>query len=321
MYADVQQAASRLAGVARKTPVLTSASADSATGARVYFKCENFQRAGAFKFRGAYNAVSQLSAEEKRAGVVTFSSGNHGQAIALAAALQSAAAVVVMPRDAPATKIAATRAYGAEIVFYDRLTENREEIARRIAYDRGGALIPPFDHPRVIAGQGTAVKELLEEVGSLDYLYVCLGGGGLLSGSALAAAALCASCRVVGVEPVRGNDGQQSLRAGRIVTIPVPDTIADGARTTSLGAYTFAIIREKVHDIVTVSDPELIETMRFFAERMKIVVEPTGALAAAALLDGRVTAAGARIGIILSGGNVDVMQIPEWQRMIASRSG
>lgn len=303
-YADVREAAQRLAGVAHRTPVLRCTAADELTRAQLYFKCENFQRAGAFKFRGAYNAIAALGAAAKR-GVVTFSSGNHGQAIALAARLQSANAIVVVPRDAPKTKVAAARAYGAELVFYDRLSEDREEIAKRIAGERGAALIPPFDHPQVIAGQGTAAKELFEEVGDLDYLYVCLGGGGLLSGSTLAAKALAPACKLIGVEPERGNDGQQSLRLGRIVTIPVPDTIADGARTTHLGEYPFAIIRDSVEEILTVSDAELIEAMRFFAERMKIVVEPTGALAAAAALRDRTRVAGKRVGILVSGGNVD----------------
>jgi threo-3-hydroxy-L-aspartate ammonia-lyase len=314
-YSDVQHAAQRLAGVAHRTPVLTCAAADALTRASLYFKCENFQRAGAFKFRGAYNAIAALAADAKRAGVVTFSSGNHGQAVALAARLQSASAVVVVPRDAPATKVAAARAYGAELVFYDRLSEDREEIAKRIAEKRDATLIPPFDHPQVIAGQGTAAKELIEEVGELDYLYVCLGGGGLLAGSALAAKALAPKCKLIGVEPERGNDGQQSFRLGRIVTISAPDTIADGARTTHLGEYTFAIIRETVAEVLTASDAELIETMRFFAERMKIVVEPTGALAAAAVLRDRTTLAGKRVGILVSGGNVDVAT---YARLIAS---
>lgn len=305
-YEDVRRAAERLAGVAHRTPVLTSSTVDRRTGARVFFKCENFQRAGAFKFRGAYNAIAMLDAEQKRRGVATFSSGNHGQAVALAARLQSVAATIVLPRDAPASKIAAAREYGGTLVFYDRLTENREEIARRIATDEGRTLIPPYDHPSVIAGQGTAAKELFEQIGALDYLFVCVGGGGLLAGSALAARAAAPNCKLIGVEPERGNDGQQSLRARRIVTIPVPDTIADGARTVHLGEHTFAVIREIVDDIVTVSDRQLRDTMRFFAERMKIVVEPTGALAAAAVLNGVVQVAGKRVGALISGGNVDV---------------
>lgn len=304
-YDDIRAAARRLAGVAHRTPVLTSGTADQRTGARIYFKCENFQRTGAFKFRGAYNAVAQLSELQRRAGVATFSSGNHGQALALAAQLHNVAATVVMPRDAPAAKIAATRGYGGELIFYDRLNEDREAVAQRIVQERGCTLIPPFDHPHIIAGQGTTAKELFEEVGGLDYLFVSLGGGGLLAGSALAAAALAPRCKVVGVEPEHGNDGQQSLRQGRIVTIAVPDTIADGARTTRVGEHTFAIMRAHVADVLTVTDRDLIETMRFLAERMKIYVEPTGALAAAAVLRHERGLKGCRVGVLISGGNID----------------
>lgn len=304
-YQDVCRAAERLAGVARRTPVLTSTTADRTTGARVYFKCENFQRAGAFKFRGAYNAVSQLDEKRKKTGVVTFSSGNHGQALALAGRLHGVPVTVVLPHDTPAPKIAAVREYGGEPVFYDRQRDDRAALAQRLARERGLALIPPFDHPHVIAGQGTAAKELFEEAGPLDYLFVCLGGGGLLAGSALAARQLAPRCRVIGVEPQAGNDGQQSLRLGRIVTIAVPDTIADGARTQHLGEHTFAIIRENVDDIVTVSDDDLVGTMRFFMERMKLVVEPTGALAAAAVMRRVVALEGKRVGVLVSGGNVD----------------
>ena len=304
-YDDVSAAAARLSGVAHRTPVLTSSGVDRRVGAHVFFKCENFQRAGAFKFRGAYNAISLLNDHERRAGVVAFSSGNHGQAVALAARLLGVPATVVLPRDAPGVKLAATKGYGAEVVFYDRDTEDREAIARRLAGEHGLTLIPPFDHPHIIAGQGTAAMELFEEVGELDYLYVCLGGGGLLAGSALAARALSPGCKLIGVEPELGNDGQQSLRAGQIVRIPVPATIADGARTTHLGRLTFPVIREHVSDIVTVNDRELVDTMRFFAERMKIVVEPTGALAAAALLRNKAGFGGKRVGVLVSGGNVD----------------
>jgi threo-3-hydroxy-L-aspartate ammonia-lyase len=316
-YEDVRAAAGRLAGVARKTPVLTSTAVDRRTGARVFFKCESFQRAGAFKFRGAYNAIALLSEAQKRSGVITFSSGNHGQALALAAQLHGAAATVVMPADAPAVKIAATRAYGAEVILYDRLKEDREAIAGRLAAARGLALIPPFDHPHIIAGQGTAAKELFGEVGALDYLFVPLGGGGLLSGSALSARALAPACHLVGVEPENGNDGQQSLQRGRIVHIPVPDTIADGARTTHLGEHTFRIIREHVHDIVTVRDADLIQALRYMAERIKIVVEPTGALAAAAVFRGGAAIQGKRIGVLVSGGNVDA---ETFAGLIASRN-
>lgn len=305
-YDDIRQAAQRLAGVAHRTPVLTSATADRLTGASIFFKCENFQRVGAFKFRGAYNAVALLTAEQRHAGVVTFSSGNHGQAIALAARLQGVKATIVLPHDTPALKVAATEGYGGEVILYDRQSEDREAIGRRLAGERGLTLIPPFDHPHIIAGQGTAAKELFEAVDALDYLLVPLSGGGLISGCAIAARALVPGCQVIGVEPDTANDAQQSLRLGRIVTIPVPDTIADGARTVQVGLHNFPIMRECVHDIVTVSDRDLIDTMRFFAERMKMVVEPTGALGAAAALQKKVVVKGKRVGVLISGGNVDV---------------
>ena len=304
-FADVRDAARRLAGVAHRTPVLTSRTADAMTGGRLFFKAENLQRAGAFKFRGAYNAVAKLSEAARRRGVVAFSSGNHAQAIAYACRLLGVPAVIAMPHDAPAMKVAATRGYGAEIVAYDRYTEDREAIGRRLADERGLTLIPPYDHPDVVAGQGTAALELIEEVGPLDDLLVCLGGGGLTAGCALAAHALAPECRVVGVEPEAGNDAQRSLAEGRIVTIPVPRSIADGALTPHLGAHTFPIIRAHVAEIVTVSDAQLVTTMRFLVERLKTVVEPTGCLAAAAALEGIVPVAGRRVGVILSGGNVD----------------
>ncbi|MFO1204208.1 MAG: threo-3-hydroxy-L-aspartate ammonia-lyase [Burkholderiales bacterium] len=304
-FSDVVDAAERLRGVAHRTPVLTSRTANEAAGAQLFFKCENQQRMGAFKFRGAYNAIAQLDEAQRRAGVAAFSSGNHAQAVALAGQLLGVGTAIVMPTDAPASKLAATRAYGAEVIPYDRRSQDREALARQLATQRGMALIPPFDHPHVIAGQGTAAKELIEEVGRLDYLLVCLGGGGLLAGCALAAAALNPHCRVIGVEPAAGNDGQQSLARGEIVEIAVPDTIADGARTTHLGAYTFSVIRRCVERIVTVTDAQLVATMRFFAQRMKMVVEPTGCLAAAAVLHGAVTVRG-RVGVLVSGGNVDL---------------
>ena len=304
-FADVEAAAERLAGIAHRTPVVTSRTLDDRLGARVFFKCENLQRAGAFKFRGAYNAVSRLDPEAKRRGVVTFSSGNHAQAIALACRLEGISAVIVMPQDAPATKVAATRGYGAEIVPFDRYRDDREAICRGIAAERGLTMIPPFDHCDVIAGQGTAALELIEEVGPLDILAVCLGGGGLLAGCALAAAARSPNIQVIGVEPEAGNDGQRSLREGHVVEIPVPVSIADGALTPRLGRLTFALIRREVADIVTVTDAELVDAMRFFVERMKLVVEPTGCLAAAAVLSGRLPVAGRRVGVVLSGGNVD----------------
>ena len=304
-YADVERAAERIKGIAHRTPVLTSRTANQHTGGELFFKCENFQRAGAFKFRGAHNAIAALDGAQRRRGVVCFSSGNHAQAIALAGQLQHAPVTVVMPTDAPAMKIAATKGYGAEIVFYDRYADDREAITRKLAEQRGLALLPPYDHPQIIAGQGTAAKELIEEVGPLDALLVCLGGGGLLAGSALAATALSPGTTVVGVEPEAGNDGQRSFRSGEIVHIPVPRSIADGALTTHLGQHTFPIIRRLVSDVLTVSDAALVAAMRFFAERMKMVVEPTGCLGAAAVLDGRFAAKGKRVGIIISGGNVD----------------
>lgn len=304
-YDDVVAASTRIAGIAHRTPALTSRTADERAGGTVFFKAENLQRAGAFKFRGAYNAIAMLPDDAKRRGVVTFSSGNHAQAIAYSGRLQGVPTVIIMPHDAPAIKAAATRGYGGEIVFYDRKTEDREAIGRTLAAERGLTLIPPYDHDDVIAGQGTVAKELFEEVGPLDLLLVCLGGGGLLSGCALAAKALSPNCRVIGVEPEAGNDGQQSFRSGSIVRIPVPSTIADGAQTTHLGERTFPLIRSLVHDVVTVPDAMLVEAMRFFAERLKIVVEPTGCLAAAAALNGIVPCAGQRVGVVISGGNVD----------------
>ena len=261
---------------------------------------------GAFKFRGAYNAIARFTEEQRRAGVLTYSSGNHAQAIALSARLAGIRAAIIMPNDAPALKVAATREYGGEVIFYDRYTENREEIGRRLAQERGMTLIPPYDHPDVIAGQGTAAKELFDDVGELDVLLVPLGGGGLLAGSALSASALSPNCQVIGVEPEAGNDGQQSLRTGRIVDIGVPQTIADGAQTSHLGQHNFDVIRRLVDDIVTVSDDQLVATMKFFAERMKMVVEPTGCLAAAAALQGVYPVAGKKVGILISGGNVDL---------------
>jgi threonine dehydratase len=305
-YADVVDAAERLRGNAHRTPVLTSRTANERSGAELFFKCENFQRMGAFKFRGAFNSIAQFSEEQRRSGVLTYSSGNHAQAIALSARLLGVKSAIIMPHDAPASKVAATRGYGGEVITYNRYTESREELGRRLAQERGMTLIPPYDHPHVIAGQGTAARELIEEVGRLDVLLVCLGGGGLLAGCALSARALNPRCVVIGVEPEAGNDGQQSFRKGEIVRIEVPDTIADGAMTTYLGTHNFAIIQKKVDDIVTVSDGQLVETMKFFAERMKMVVEPTGCLAAAAALSGAVSVSGKKVGILISGGNVDL---------------
>jgi threonine dehydratase len=305
-YADVDAAAERIDGHAHHTPVLTSRTVDEALEARVFFKCENFQRMGAFKFRGAFNALSCFDARQRKAGVVAFSSGNHAQAIALSARLLGMPATIVMPHDAPASKVQATRGYGGEVIVYDRYREDREAIGRRLAEERGMTLIPPYDHPDVIAGQGTAAKELIEEVGELDALFVCLGGGGLLSGSALAAKALSPQCRLYGVEPEAGNDGQQSLRRGEIVHIETPQTIADGAQTQHLGHLTFEIIRRDVDDILTANDAELVECMRFFATRMKMIVEPTGCLGFAAARRLSRHVAGRRVGVIVSGGNVDL---------------
>lgn len=308
-YDDVIAAAARIAGAANRTPVLTSRTANAAFGAELFFKCENMQRMGAFKFRGAYNALSRFTPAQRKAGVVAFSSGNHAQAIALAAKLLEIPATIIMPRDAPAAKVAATKGYGGTVVSYDRYTEDREQIGRELAARHGLTLIPPYDHPDVIAGQGTAAKELLEETGPLDAFFVCLGGGGLLAGSALATRALAPDCRVYGVEPEAGNDGQQSFRSGAIVHIDTPVTIADGAQTQHLGNYTFPIIRRDVDDILTVSDDELVQCMRFFAERMKMVVEPTGCLGFAAARQMQDALRGKRVGILISGGNIDLARL------------
>ena len=304
-FPAIEAARRRLDGVAHRTPVLTSATADAVSGARLYFKCENFQRMGAFKFRGAYNAVARLDPARRAAGVVAYSSGNHAQAIALACRLLGSRAVIVMPRDAPRGKLAATRGYGGEVVLYDRYGEDREAIGQRLAAERGLTLIPPYDHPDIMAGQGTAACELIEQAGPLDVLLAPLGGGGLLSGSAVAAGALCPGCAVIGVEPAAGDDGRRSLRAGRIVHIETPETIADGAQTQHLGRYTFPVIQAHVPAIVTASDAQLVAAMAFCAERMKIVVEPTGALGVAAAFGGELDIRGKRVGIILSGGNID----------------
>lgn len=316
-----------LKGVAHRTPVATSRTLDARTGASVFLKCENLQRMGAFKFRGAYNAVSRLSDAERARGVVAYSSGNHAQAVALVSRLLGVRATIVMPSTAPAAKLAATRAYGAEVVHYDLAGEERAAMAARLAKERGLAIVPPFDHPDIVAGQGTAAYELIEEKGPLDALLVPLGGGGLLSGSSLAARHLGARCRVVGVEPAAGDDGARSFRSGRLERADHPDTIADGARTPSLSDLTLGLIRRYVDDVITVEDADLVHTMRFLWERMKLIVEPTGALGLAALFAGRIRFDGMRVGAILSGGNVDLdvaldlfRRFPA-QRVYGSRGG
>lgn len=308
-FDDVSAAAARIRGYAHRTPVLTSRTVNEALGAEVFFKCENFQRMGAFKFRGAFNALSKFDARQRKAGVVAFSSGNHAQAIALSAQLLQMPATIVMPHDAPATKVAATQGYGGHVVFYDRYKEDREQIGRDLADQNGLTLIPPYDHPDVIAGQGTAAMELFEEAGALDAVFAPLGGGGLLSGTALATRALSPDALLYGVEPEAGNDGQQSFRSGRIVHIDTPTTIADGAQTQHLGNLTFPIIRRDVNDVLTASDAELVDCMGFFASRMKMIVEPTGCLGFAAARRIKAQLKGKRIGIVISGGNVDLERL------------
>jgi threonine dehydratase len=314
-FDDVRGAAQQIAGVVHRTPVVTSRSVDERVGARVFFKCENLQRAGAFKFRGAYNALSRLTGEERRRGVLAFSSGNHAQAVALAGRILDIPRVIVMPSDAPAVKRAATEAYGASVVPYERLTEDREEIGRRIASERGLTIIPPFNHPHIVAGAGTAALELIEEVSALDLLLVPCGGGGLLSGSALTARALAPGCRVVGVEPAAGDDATRSFRTRELQRVDNPQTVADGARTPSLGSVTFPLVLAHVSDMTVVDDEALLRSMFYLWERLKLVVEPTGALAAAALLDTDVARGAERIGVILSGGNVDLSEIASWIRL------
>lgn len=310
-YDDVVQAAERLKGYSHRTPVLTSRLADETTGASIYFKCENFQRTGAFKFRGALNALAQFDKDQRSAGAAAFSGGNHAQGIALSAKLLGMPATVAMPSNAPASKIEATRGYGATVVLYDRYKDDRESIGRHLAEQRGMTLIPSYDHPHVIAGQGTAAKELLEEVGALDALFVGLGGGGMLAGTALSVRALSPDTKVYGVEPHAGNDGQRSLQTGSIVHIAIPETIADGAQAQHLGNLTFEIIKRDVDAIFTVSDEELIDCMQFFASRMKVIVEPTGCLGLAGAKQVSQSLKGKRVGVIITGGNVDL----SWPRL------
>jgi threonine dehydratase len=304
-FDDIAAAHERIKPQARRTPVLSSSTIDALTGARVFFKCENFQRMGAFKFRGAFNALSQLGPQERRRCVLAFSSGNHAQAVALAGRILSIKTVIVMPEDAPRVKLDATRGYGGEVVVY-RKGEKREEVSARLVEEKNLTLIPPFDHPHIIAGQGTAAKELIEDAGVLDALLVPCGGGGLLSGCAVAARRLLPDCRVIGVEPAAGDDATRSFREKKLIEIQVPDTIADGARTTSLGKLTFPLVLSNVSEMVTVTDEELLRSMFFLWERMKIVVEPTGALAFAALHTHKFSGKNLKIGVILSGGNVDL---------------
>ncbi len=314
LTARLMAARERLAGVAHRTPVATSRTLDAATGARVALKCENLQRGGAFKFRGAFNTIAQLPGDARRRGVIAFSSGNHAQAVALVARLMDVPAVIVMPSTAPAAKLEATRGYGAEIVHHDRLGEPREALAERLARERGLTLVPPFEHPDIVAGAGTAAAELIADAGPLDLLLVPVGGGGLIAGSAIAAHALSPGCRVIGVEPAGGDDAVRSFRAGERVRVEHPDTIADGARTPMVGALNFEVMRRHVHDVVAVEDVALVRAMRFVWSRMKLVVEPTGVLGLAALMEGVVRAPGARVGVIVSGGNVDLAQAGEWFR-------
>jgi threonine dehydratase len=308
-FADILGAAQRLKGIAHRTPVHTSSTANARTGAQLFFKCENFQRMGAFKFRGGYNALAQLTPAQRAAGVIAFSSGNHAQAVALSAQLLGMHAVIVMPQDAPEAKIRATREYGAEVILFDRYTQDREVLTQGIASERGMSLIPPFNHAHVMAGQGSAALELIEDAGALDILLVCMGGGGLSAGCAVAARHLLPQCEVYGVEPLAGNDFQQSFRSGQIVKIDTPRTIADGAQTQAPGSLTFAVCQALLKNVLTVDDAALVKTMRFFAERMKMVIEPTGALAASAALlgdsEGLLDVRGKRVGVIVSGGNVD----------------
>ncbi|BAZ67665.1 MAG: threo-3-hydroxy-L-aspartate ammonia-lyase [Pelatocladus maniniholoensis HA4357-MV3] len=308
-FADIETAAKHLTGVAHRTPVMTSTTVNQRTNSQVFFKCENFQRTGSFKFRGAYNALLQLTKDQKQKGVITFSSGNHAQAIALAGNLLNISTTIVMPEDVPTVKQSATRGYGAEVILYNRKTTDREELTQSLAQNRGLSIIPPYDHPHIIAGQGTAAKELIEEVGGLDLLLVCCGGGGLISGSAIATKILTSKCKVIGVEPECADDATRSFHSKTLHTVNNPDTIADGARTPSLGKITFPLVLNYVDDMVTVSEEAIVRTMFFLWERLKIVVEPTGVLAASALLEGVVKASDARIGIILSGGNVDLTQV------------
>jgi threo-3-hydroxy-L-aspartate ammonia-lyase len=305
-YTDVVAASERLDGIAHRTPAITSRGLDQRTGAAVFLKAENLQRVGAFKFRGAYNKISQLSDEERSRGVVTVSSGNHAQAVALAASLMGTTAKILMPTDAPAIKVAGVKGFGGEVISYDRYAEDRDTLLTSLAEREGRVIVHPYDDPLVMAGQGTCVKELIEDVGALTHLFVCVGGGGLIAGCATAAKALAPDCAVIGVEPEAGNDSQRSLKSGERITIPVPETIADGQQTTAPGKLTFPVMQARVDQIVTVSDSEIVDAMRFAFERLKIVLEPSGACALAAVLTSKVDIREGRVGITLSGGNVDL---------------
>jgi threonine dehydratase len=311
-FEDILSAAEQIAGMAHRTPVATSRLLDAACGNRVYLKCENLQRMGAFKFRGAYNAISRLSAAVKERGIIAYSSGNHAQAVALVSQILGLQATIVMPQNAPRLKLEATRSYGAQVVLYDPDTSSREEIARRLGAEHGYAVIPPYDHPHIIAGQGTAALELLRETGPLDYLFVPCGGGGLLSGSAIAARGLAPNCQVIGVEPAAGDDATRSFHSGTLHTVHHPDTIADGARTPSLGQYTYPLVQEYVSDMLAVSDEDLVRTMQFVWTRLKLIVEPTGVLGLAAIFNRRCPVENKRVGVILSGGNVDIASACGW---------
>lgn len=310
-FSDILAAAERINGVANKTPVITSRTINNELDAELFFKCENLQKMGAFKFRGAYNFLSSLSEGDKAKGVVAYSSGNHAQAVALSAKILGIKATIVMPKDAPKSKLEATKGYGGKVVLYDRYTEDNVAISNQIAKENGYIFMPPFNHKMIIAGQGTAALELINEVGNLDAIVTPLGGGGLLSGSAIATNHLLPTCKIYGVEPAAGNDGLQSFKKGEIVKIESPRTIADGAQTPSLGTITFPIIQKYVSDILTATDDELIDAMSFFAERMKLIVEPTGCLGLAAIRKHKDMFRGKKIGIIVSGGNVDLSKFSE----------
>ncbi len=304
-FSDVLAARERLDGVASLTPVVTSRTLNQLAGREVFLKCENLQRGGAFKFRGAYNTISQLPEDARRRGVLAFSSGNHAQGVALAAQLLGAPAIICMPDDAPPIKVAGTRGYGAEIVFYDRLKDDREAIARGIAEERGMSLVPPYDHPQIMAGAGTAALELIEQVGDLDTVVAPIGGGGLIAGTAVAAHGVRPAIQVLGVEPEDADDTRRSLAAGERVRIPPPTTIADGLRITMPGALTFPLVQRHVAEIVSVTEAEILDAMRFALLRLKLVIEPSGAVTLAAALAGRLPESARRVGLIISGGNID----------------